>query len=195
MISSISQKIVHSLYRNGEVNETDQELLVYGLTQGIRMCMNILTALVVGLVMGMWWQGLLFMAAFIPVRSFAGGYHAKTPLRCYWYSVGIILVVLYVIRFVGGYQACFDIMTAALAAMVFFLAPVESKNKPLSGAERTAFRSKARRMLFMVIICAAALRVAGKYQASNCLGAAVTVTGLLVLAGKLGGQGSEHRGM
>lgn len=195
MISRMSQKIVCSLYRNGKIEEKDQELLAYGLTQGIRMCLNILTTLLVGILMGMWWQGILFLVAFIPIRSFAGGYHAKTPLRCYWCSVGIIIAALAMVRYGKDMAFFLNMMTMLSVTVILYLAPVASENKPLSEPEKKLFKKKTQISLVIALSCMAALSMAGVHEASGCIKISVSVVGLLVLAGGLKNSHDKHSSM
>ena len=41
-----------------------------------------------------------FILAYIPIRSYAGGYHASTQLRCYILSNAVVVAVLIAIRLV-----------------------------------------------------------------------------------------------
>lgn len=195
MISSLSEKIILALIGGGKIEEENRELLTYGMTQGMRMCLNVLTTLLIGALMGMWWQGLLFLSAFIPIRSFAGGFHASTPFRCYWYSVGIVAISLALIR----YPAAQAIINAALICSILAilsLAPVGSGKKSLSGAERGALRKKAHLALYAGLGCMAALSVAGFPEASSCIKMAIAVAGLLAVGGwkNSNGKHSSMRG-
>lgn len=195
MISRLSENIMHALERNGEIKEEDRELFIYGLTQGIRMCLNVLTTLLIGLLMGMWWQGLLFLAAFIPTRSFAGGYHAKTPLRCYWCSVGIVIAALTVVRNGRDIQIILNTVAILSVAVILYLAPVESENKPLSEPEKKSFKKKTQISLFIALFCMAVFSMVGMREASRCIKTAVGVVGLLVLAGGLKNSHDKHSSM
>jgi accessory gene regulator protein AgrB len=45
------------------------------------------SALIIGWIFGVVLEITVFMAAYIPLITFASGYHAKTPIRCYIFSV------------------------------------------------------------------------------------------------------------
>ena len=55
---------------------------------------NISSALIIGLIFGKFFEAAVFIVAYCSLRSFAGGYHAKTPLRCYVFSVIMLIIVL-----------------------------------------------------------------------------------------------------
>lgn len=44
-------------------------------------------------------QSIFFSISYLPIKSFACDYHAKTPLRCYIYSTVMIILVLLLLRY------------------------------------------------------------------------------------------------
>ena len=87
----LSGKIAESLTNSGVITTEDRELYEYGLHHGLLMIINLLTTVVIGLLFKMVWQSFVFMIAYIPLRTYAGGYHAKTQFRCYLLSIVIML--------------------------------------------------------------------------------------------------------
>ncbi len=90
LFAMISHKIGDNLVRSNVIKEEDAEIYIYGINQIFVSVLNVSSALIIGLILGMFLESIIFMAAYIPLRSFAGGYHAKTPLRCYFTSLTII---------------------------------------------------------------------------------------------------------
>ena len=87
---------VERLIRNGIIKESERELYYFGVNGLCLFLVNIATSVIIGILFGMLWQSLLFSAAYIPLRSYAGGYHAKTPGMCYILSTILIACVLMV---------------------------------------------------------------------------------------------------
>lgn len=90
MFSEISEMMTQSLIDNKKIQSDNRELYRYGIQQGLTMIMNLATTLLIGLLCGMLWQSIVFYMAYIPLRSYAGGYHAKTPIRCYLFSIAMM---------------------------------------------------------------------------------------------------------
>jgi len=78
MQGRIIQRVTDELVSNKIINSEDSELYTYGLQQGALMFLNILTIVFVGRMLGMLWQSVVFMVTYIPLRTYAGGYHART---------------------------------------------------------------------------------------------------------------------
>ncbi len=61
------------------------QVYIYGINQILVSVFNVSSALIIRLVFGAFFKIAVFMAANILLRIFAGGYHAKTPLKCYFF--------------------------------------------------------------------------------------------------------------
>lgn len=56
----------------------EKEIILFGLKQGKSLLYSVLATLLTGLLMGLLWESILFVICFLPLRRFAGGFHAKT---------------------------------------------------------------------------------------------------------------------
>ena len=75
-MSSISGMITDTLWNQGIIQEEDVNKCRYGLDIFISSVLEIVSILIIAAVIGNFFQTLLFFAAFIPLRVYAGGYHA-----------------------------------------------------------------------------------------------------------------------
>ena len=142
MIASFCAKVCDYFVTIGVIESGKKDLYIYGLHQGIVMFFNIITTLLVGCILGMVWQSIVFLLAYIPIRSYAGGYHAKTPVRCYCISVILITATLLAMKYVTLTPAtCWGGILGS-SALIFILAPIEDKNKPFTPAEKKSIPKK-----------------------------------------------------
>lgn len=185
MIMYISDKAVAKLIQLNSIREDEKELYTYGLQQGIFIILNIVTTIVIGLISDMLWQSVLFMAAYLPLRSFAGGYHARTQLRCYLYSITLIITVLSAIRFIP-WTNFICLGTALFAgAIIFTLGPVEDINKPLDQIEVAVYKKSTRIILaleFLIILLLLALKL---NKALSCIAVSLFALSVMLVLGKL----------
>lgn len=91
---------------------------------------------------------ILYMAFFIPLRIYSGGYHANTRLKCFIFSVlsnFIVIVILKNIEF-NNYMFLFILM----ADFVFYkISPVDSPNRRYDSEETMFFRKRSLKILFI----------------------------------------------
>ena len=101
---------------------------------GITVLLNLISTIVIGVIAGKVFESIAFLVFYIPLRSYAGGYHASTPRRCYFIFIVIIMAML---LFIGYVDLSIIYIILLLVGMVvcFAFAPVEDKNKPLDRDE------------------------------------------------------------
>lgn len=178
-------KYVNMLIDNGIIENEDREIYSYGLKQGILMILNIIITIVIGLLLQMMWQSILFMISYIPLRIYAGGYHARTQLKCFWYSILLIFVVLLAIKFIPW--TSFIILGLALISgtIVYLLAPVEDQNKPLSKSEVKVYKIRARTILFLELVSILILITNNMYAEGVCLLLSIIILSVMLIVGKV----------
>jgi len=185
MFVRISERITKQLEENNVFSPEDRELYRYGIQQGFVILLNLATTVLIGLFCGMLWQSLLFMGAYIPLRSYAGGYHEKTPMRCYVFSIVLIFTVLLVMKHVSFSSFICGIMLLVSSAVILLLSPVEDCNKPLDAAEQRVYRQRA----LLIWVSELAITVTCLWlqilSLAICLTATLTVMAVMLLLGQL----------
>ena len=152
MFGDLSERITGRLLMNGTISREDKEIYVYGMQQGMIALLNLGTTILLGMVFGKVLECIVFMVAYMPLRSFAGGYHAKTAVRCYIFSVLMMSAVLWVMRCVMYSGLICGCLTAIFGSIIWILVPVEDRNKPLDELEKTVYRKRARGILLVEIV-------------------------------------------
>lgn len=185
MKTSVPGKITASLVQAGVVPSEDKDLYEYGIRQGIILVINLATVVLIGLLMGMVWQSIIFLLAYNPIRSYAGGYHAGTQLTCYLLSIPMILAVLLGIKLIPWNGYLFSIVIIFAGITVFLLAPVEDANKPLDQLEKKVYGKKARISLAILIVSAIALWSAGADQIALSIVMALGVITVMLILGAI----------
>lgn len=152
-LEKLSHKIGDDLVRSGVVKAEDAEVYIYGINQILAYVLNASSSLIIGLIFGVTFEIIIFMAAYIPLRSFAGGYHAKTPLRCYIFSVIMLIVVSIGLKYLSVSEWVYYAVLLASLLIILVLSPVEDRNKPLDEIEHKVYKKRT------VFIAAAELAV------------------------------------
>lgn len=185
MKNLLPDKITDSLIKAGAVPPEDSALYEYGIRQGIFLVINIATAVLIGLFLGMAWQCILFLIAYNQVRSYAGGYHARTPLACYLLSIPVTTAVLLAIKLLpwNGY-ACAIVLFCS-TVVIGFLAPVADPNKPLNEREITVYKSRARAYSAVLTGAAIMLWLAGMKQISLSIIMALGLAAVMLILGAI----------
>lgn len=142
MIKLISSKVARILCED-EKHTDNYELYEYAIYILLSSAFHIATVIVLGLVFNLLTESLVFYLSFIAIRKFAGGYHAKTPVRCYMFSIILYIVSLELIGFICESQYCV-IITIILELFslvcIFAISPLDSNKHPLNLREKRVYR-------------------------------------------------------
>lgn len=156
MFSKVAEAITQKLEEYNAIQNENREIYRYGLQQGLTILLNILSIFIIGLVLKTLLQALLFMLFYFPLRSYAGGFHAKTAVRCYVYSMVIIVLILLAIRFAPITDLIYTISVIISSVFIIFLSPIQNYNKPLDQLEckvykfRTLFVWSVETIIFLI---------------------------------------------
>ena len=174
----VVEHLVVKLINDGAIEEDDREIYEYGFHHGIILLINIACTLLIGILMHMFWEVILFMLTYIPLRTNAGGFHAKTQLRCFVYSNLFVVAILFFAHSLVGWNRVLFVLAVASIGIIIPLAPVEDQNKPLDEMEVKVYGRKARRILLCDLIAALAFQLLS-YEA-GCATVITSVAGLAV---------------
>lgn len=183
IFARLSHKIGDNLVRSNVIKEEDAEIYIYGINQILVSVLNVSSALIIGLILDMFPESLIFMATYIPLRSFAGGYHAKTPVRCYFTSLILIFVVLLFCKYVPFNLLLYGGMLLVSLVAIAFLCPVQDNNKPLDTVERKRYK-KIAIVILLIEACAWLLLVFVVHQYEKIAVMSIFVEAIMLLLGK-----------
>lgn len=168
------------------IQEEDYEVYRFGIECFIMKACHIISYLVMGLCFRKIWELLIFLITFIPLRVYAGGYHAKTPLRCYIVSCGAVLSAIVMIQNVPLYVMHNSIIWAVVTSLILFIIiPVESSNKPLDDIEKAHYKKKAGIMIIIDLSFVIIFRMFEVHYISFIVSLSLTFELGIALLGKL----------
>ena len=138
MIHNISRFLAKRWSVHGVIKESDIEIYQYGLELIISTGINLLIMIGISFVFGQPLIVLPYLLGFVPQRIFAGGYHAKNHLFCILFNTAVYSAACLIALNIEESTAILSsvIESCVSFALVFLLAPVPTKNKPLSIEER-----------------------------------------------------------
>ena len=138
------EKLADMILESNTNSQVDKDIIVYGLNSAIEQSANVLTTVVIGISFGLLLESIVFLVSFSMVRMYAGGYHCKSAIHCYFMSSGIIVAVLAIVKFTPmEYIIPISVIALLLSVPVILkLAPVGTVNRPLDAMEQKHYRKK-----------------------------------------------------
>ena len=178
-------KVTGYLITNDTIHEQDKDIYSYGLKQGVIMLLQTLSVLLVGIIWGMWWQSVLFIFSYTPLRLSSGGIHANKQWLCFICTVLHAVAVLLIIKYVVLSDTFLLAVIAVSTLMILFFAPVEDKNKPFDDMERAVFKKRTRIMLAVELFVVVMLIVFGLSEAAKCIVVTHGTLSVMVILGAI----------
>lgn len=186
-------KITDYLVTNKTIQEEDKDIYSYGLKQGVIMLLQTFLVLLVGIVWQMWWQTVLFIFSYTPLRLSSGGIHAGRQWLCFICTVLHAVVVLLVIKYIECSNVLIIAAIAVSTLIILFLAPVEDRNKPFDDAERIVFKKRTRIVLAIELAAVVILILFGLSEAAKSISFTHVSLSVMVILGTVKNTINKHK--
>lgn len=154
-MEKLSQSIVNFISRNMTIDDEEMlDVYKYGIEITLSSILNFVLIIVSSLILRDLTAGVVFMALFIFLRSYTGGYHAETYLRC-----NIVFVCTFFITyFLAEFFEYIDSDISILAITVIFyipirvFSPVKNRHKILTEVKRKCSRIVSTIVYFLSLL-------------------------------------------
>lgn len=168
-MKQLLEHLIEKQVSEGIIAKEEEAVYRYGYMILFEWGLNLMIAGFIGILTNALQTTLIFLISVIPLRSFAGGYHASTPLRCAVISNAALVLVIGLSEWLfsmhlpsWGYFLC----ELVLAGYYFRRVPVESPQKPLSNRENQVYAIYAKLFYAVEFMIMAMLYAAGREKNS-----------------------------
>lgn len=190
MIKKLSQGIVERQIQRSFLTEEDRSTYEYAYEILIDKIVNIVVAIAIAAIFQSFFTVAVFLVSYIPLRTYAGGYHARTNGGCAFASAVVLCIVSIGMN---NFQAVYYIylmviMGIVSSVIIWYLAPVEDLNKPLDELEAKTYRSKARVIWGLEIVISIILCVIGLTYIGLIIVVSQTLLAVMLVVGKINNQ-------
>ena len=129
--------------------ETRRSWYIYTLQTRISMFLSTAGMMLLGCLVATPYQVICFLVGILSLRRRLGGYHAKTPLRCLFLSIGVSIFCLSIVNSLVQYSLSILIwiLFISLSFAVFNSSPYSHPNCPLTPDELAVSWIKAKHIL------------------------------------------------
>lgn len=187
-MEKIAERIVMWQIQKNVIKEEDKAVYVYAYETLLMRVINFLIAIIAGVATKNLLAVVIFLASYIPLRTYAGGYHSRNSIRCMILSTLLIIGVALITK-VSLYEKSllgfFVFMGIGILSytVILFASPVADENKPLSEEERAGCAMKARVIGTIIIIVSFACVLAGNPELGSTLLLVLVIMACMLLLG------------
>jgi len=152
MFKSLPYKFANILVENEIIESDDFEIYRYGFETLIYFVVNILVALLIGIVFDKFIHTIIFLSCYCTLRQFAGGYHARNYTECSLTFAVIYVLVILVANNINIYNLKYILILLLLLSITIIhnIAPLEHRNKPLSMDEKMNYKNVIKKITFLI---------------------------------------------
>lgn len=146
MIEYLAGRIADNQIGKGRIAGYDRAIYQYGYVLLMETGINIFLSVVLGVICHTLPEVLLFLLFFIPLRSYAGGWHMAHAWQCILVTNITILCVTLAAAFLSRYLSAGFLLGADIlaCAVICIMSPIDTEAKPLEEDEKIIYRKKAR---------------------------------------------------
>lgn len=154
MIAKLAKSTAYFFVEKQVVKKEDEEVYAYGMELLYSSILNIALAVIIAIITNTVYPTSAFLTAFIVMRQYIGGYHAKTHLGCMSILAAVLCCFAVLSRYIPTECEILISMPAIGLSMFLILkfAPVEHPNKPLTDKEKSRLRKSGIISAFTVFI-------------------------------------------
>ena len=182
----MTEKIINKFIKKGLILKEEKEIYICGLEQTLAYILNIISMLIIASFFNLILEGILFTITYTCIRIYAGGYHTRTQLRYYIFSILILITVFFIINLkLIANSIIIAILSIISSGIILYLAPVEDENKLLDEIEIKVYTKITIRNLIILLIALCITLIYNKINVSVCICISLLCNGIMLILGKI----------
>lgn len=187
-MEALSEKIIANMIKSGVSIEADREIYVYGLTQLFRTLLNVFSTVIIGFCMGMLAESVVFVICLMLIRSYSGGYHSDSPIRCYLISVIAVIMALGSIKLSIWNEYLSALVMVVSVGILLLYAPIGHRNKQLEEIEILIYKRRLKWILLLLTVAFMMFVLVNWITLAYAVSSTVLLSAVMLLAIKITNQ-------
>lgn len=137
-----AEYITHYLVKHDIISKTEEDIYVYGTELLLEGCLSILLCISFSFIFNLFWECIVLLLIFIPIRVYGGGLHFSSYPLCLFVTFATVFTILFISK--NNTFNRYALLTISVVSLVSisYLYPVEHPNRPVSEAENNNFCHK-----------------------------------------------------
>ncbi|WP_349944802.1 accessory gene regulator B family protein [Lacrimispora sp. BS-2] len=148
-MQKLAVRLTNYVVCKGVVKEEERKVYEYGFQTGLEVSLSFLISILIAVLGHMLLEGLLFLAIFIPLRSYAGGMHLKHYSYCLILSNITYTGILLLVKLIAVPMLFSILLLFAFIVAVWVLYPVKHMNRPIDRSEEIYFKKQLKQYLLI----------------------------------------------
>lgn len=174
MVERLAEAIIAWQIEKNYLEPKDRAMYCYAYELLIEQAINLLIACLLMILFRAYLVLLVYLIAYIPLRTYAGGHHASSSNVCTVISAGVLVLVCIASNIVPVELYLYINTFSEIVGIwiMLWVVPVEAVNKPLEQAERALYRKRSIEIWIIEVAVWSILYALGFRTASFSIGLA-----------------------
>lgn len=186
MIEKSAGKITTLLIKKKLISEDRKEMYQYSFELLISALVNLLLVLLLGVLFHAFWETLVFLLFFCPLKRYTGGFHMPGYRSCITFFGVFYTILLACNQFYDVSVTSFFLLSVLIStAFIARFSPIESKHKKLTETEKRVLSRKAVILLLSDTLLFALCYFLHFMQIAKFMGFALITIAILMAGGLL----------
>lgn len=183
-MEKLSNILTDYIIKKNIISNDSSEIYKYGFQMGLEMFFSMLIGLITAIYMHMLVQYIVMLVIFILLRSYAGGLHLDTYIKCFICSYIVQLGILLWTGYIQYPESVSIILILLTGLFILRLAPVENINRPVDIEEQHYFEKKLKKVLCFIFIVAIIFTICNLNEYATLLVNTMIVVTISMIIGK-----------
>lgn len=184
-MEKLAKKLTDYIVKKKIISREDKAVYYYGFQMGLDIVFNLLVSVLIAILLHRVMEAILFFLVFIPIRSFAGGFHFEDSIRCFALSVISYAAVLVLAGNLDCEKVPMALVDTGLLLLVRVLYPVQTRNRILDDKEKMHFLKKLRGILLFDLLLVVILMKTENQRLLNTMSLTLALIGVSMVVGKI----------
>jgi len=156
MLKKSAEQMAFFFVKMGIIDEKVKDVYIYGSELLISEMICTLLVLGMGLCTDKFMETLLYLASYMPIRIYAGGYHATSHRNCTVIFNLCYIVIFFIVDKILSLNLDYIIYILSIGSglIIAILAPIEDLRKPLDEREKYIYGEKAKKRVLLLLLFA-----------------------------------------
>ena len=154
MVNKLGKMLTNALVNNAQVNESERELYEYGFFILISNVVYATFTLLIGVILKLFCESIIYYITFSLLRRYAGGFHATSESVCRIITILSIVCSLLIIKLCDtiDLKRIIILLTMVSVLTIYIFCPMDTPDKPLNREEKYYYKKFSRIILFAVVL-------------------------------------------
>lgn len=187
MITKLSGKLIEFLLKKSYVLYEDKALYEYGLFMLLSYVVFFSIALILGFGFNIPFSAVLFFVSFGIARNFAGGIHAKSELKCNFFTTSLIIIGEILVKIFINYNLIkiASLLLVISSIVLCVMKPIASPEKEITKKEKEIFHKKLIVFLMFILVISIGSMLIKCYNIVMSFSVGISLASFLFVAGNI----------